>query len=61
MEYTIIESNDIKELSEKVNYHFVQGWEIVGSHKVRTRHWGNHESFVYSQTMIRKEEKKEIL
>jgi hypothetical protein len=56
MEYTIIESNDITEMSDKVNKRLANGWKIVGSHQVIIRHWGDHESCMYSQTMIKEKD-----
>ena len=64
MTYKILTSHEPSKLTNKVNEHIEQGWEIVGSHIVVTRNSTNrfsgsqHKDTIfnleYSQTMVKK-------
>jgi hypothetical protein len=64
MTYKILTSHGPSELTNKVNEHIEQGWEVVGSHIVVTRkslnrfHGSQHIDTIfdleYSQTMIKR-------
>lgn len=61
MEYKIVTSSTSRDLTEKVNRHIEEGWELVGSHQVvvqrkqnrysGTQHMDSVYQAEYSQTM----------
>ena len=64
MEYKVIYASSPSEITKAVNKHIEDGWEIVGSHQVVTRHIQNrfsgmqHKDSIYeieySQTIIKR-------
>ena len=51
MDYKVLESNNVRTLSESVRDHIAKGWDLVGGASVWT-YGPNNSSAIYTQTVV---------